>query len=404
MSIKTVEKVNDDFLDDFFGDSTTSVLTEEEIKKQESADKNIKTFSTAEEELELDFLNEPFPKGEVKKEKEVLTPDKKAEADTDADADKDKDKDNNIIDYITKDYPDEVDTFSVINELIESGELLGFEDQKIESTEDLRQLLLANIENARSQPVEEFKNEFFESLPEEIKIIHEYAKKGASSEDIRSLFKSFSKMEETYKIDSSTPDGQKKIIRDYLLQADFGTNEEISQEIEDWEDLDKLEEKALKFKPKLEKIEEKNVADKLKEQQERDKRQREFQQTFIENIKSATNRSTLVNLKLAKSERVSLENDLLQNNYVSSLSGRPLNALGKALEDISFVTPNPEFLAEITYFATKPEEFIKNLTEQIKQKEIGNTIKKLKTRTVTNSAPESAQPTKNKYRGINDMN
>ena len=52
----------------------------------------------------------------------------------------------------------------------------------------------------------------------------------------------------------------------YMLQI-FGTSEEIEEEINDWHDLGRLEQKANQFKPKLDKMQEEIVARKLAEQE-----------------------------------------------------------------------------------------------------------------------------------------
>lgn len=399
---ETVEKVDPNFLDNFFGD-TTEIVSDEELNKQKIAI-NAQTMLEGDKEFEfniLDPIDETVSDEQAAKdkaEKEAL----KIKAQKEKKADEDEDRDENeIANELHK--KEEIDAFSVIEKLIEDKKLLAFEDQEIKTAADLEELIFANLQHAKAEPIEQFKEDFFAGLPQEVRIAYEYSQKGATSKDIKSLFKNFSELDEVSSLDISTEKGQKEIIKSYLLETKFGTEDEIDQEIEDWMDLDKLEDKASKFLPKLEKLRESSIAQKLEAQREQERNQIEFKQKFVNNVISATDKPQFINLKLPKQERISLQRDMLENNYVSQLTGRPVNALGNVLEDISFVNPNPEFLAEIVYFATKPEEFMKNITEQLKEKEMGNTIKKLKTTTLKKSTASGTAKTV-KYRNINELN
>ena len=80
-------------------------------------------------------------------------------------------------------------------------------------------------------------------------------------------------MEETSTIDVKSERGQERVIQEYLSATGYGTAEEIAEEIEVWKDLGKLEQQALKFQPKLQKMQEKVVAKKLQEQDMKKKQQ-----------------------------------------------------------------------------------------------------------------------------------
>ena len=78
--------------------------------------------------------------------------------------------------------------------------------------------------------------------------------------------------------------GKQNIIRSYLQNTNFGSNDDIEEQIEEWEDLGKLQEKAEKFKPKLDKMQEQLVHRQLKEQEEKRKQQEEQAQYYMESI------------------------------------------------------------------------------------------------------------------------
>ena len=64
----------------------------------------------------------------------------------------------------------------------------------------------------------------------------------------------------------------------------YGNAEEIQEEIEVWKDLGKLEQQAAKFKPKLDKMQEKVVAKKLQEQEMKKKQQDNASKQYMNNV------------------------------------------------------------------------------------------------------------------------
>lgn len=385
---ENIQEIDDNFLSDFFGEGTTTVETTPEKKEFDP----IKGINESNElEIVFDTDDEEEQSGSSTEDDESEEDDESAEDSKDTQASSSSSKGSSS---------EEIDALSVINNLIEEGILLGFEDAEIESVDDLKELIQANLENAKKEPTEEMKNEYFSKLPEEIKIIAEYAEKGATHDQIRSMFGHFAKVQEAAELNPSTVEGQREIVRQYLASTDYGSPEDIQEEIDNWEDLGELENRAKKFHPKLTKMREKLIqADMLKQQQYQQK-QIEAREQFESSIEKALSKTELINVKLPKSERDALRKEITEHNYVSELTGRPLNGLGKALEEAMFVKPNPEFLAELTYFATNPEGFIKKLTEKIKEKEVGSTVRKLKT-----SGTQSDGRTTKKfvYRGINEL-
>jgi hypothetical protein len=402
-SNQTVEEIDDvQFLESFFGEGTTSILEKEEEKKDDVIDPiaNINKqeefvldlSEDEEEEEDEQKVNAQAAEEENKTSQQSKTEDKNTEEELEEDS--------------SDDEPTEIDAFSVINEMITEGSLLGFEDAEIETADDLKELIKANMDHMKNDSViEEVKQEFFDGLPEELKIIADYSEKGATPDQIRSMFKAFSEVQQAEELNESTERGQKEIIKQYLMATDFGTADEIVEQIEEWEDMDRLEDKASKFKPKLENMRKQVIQQQMAQREQLKQQELAVRQRFVSGIDNALAKTQLINVTLPKSERVKLRKDLTENNYQSQINGRPLNGLGKVLEDITFVDPNPQFLAEITYFATDPEGFIKNLTEQIKQKEIGKTVKKLKTETVTvsNTKGKGRRNKKFVYRPINEL-
>ena len=155
----------------------------------------------------------------------------------------------------------------VFKKLIDEEKILAFDDGKElddYSAKDWQELIQANLDEKANQARRETPKQFFESLPEELQIAARYVADGG--QDLKGMFKALSVVEETRDLNVKTEKDQEYIIREYLGATGYGTREEIEEEIEIWKDLGKLESQAMKFKPKLDKMQEKVVAAKLQEQ------------------------------------------------------------------------------------------------------------------------------------------
>ena len=156
----------------------------------------------------------------------------------------------------------------VFNKLIKDDKIIPFDDEKeLEdyTAKDYEELIQANL-NERTRAVRnETPKQFFNSLPEELQIAARYVADGGT--DLKGLFGALSQVEETKEINPKSEKGQERIITEYLTATGYGTAEEIAEEIDIWKDLGKLEKQATKFKPKLDKMQEKVVAKRLQAQQ-----------------------------------------------------------------------------------------------------------------------------------------
>ena len=173
----------------------------------------------------------------------------------------------------------------VFTKLIKDDKIVPFDDDKplTEYTaKDWEELIEANLEEKARQVRSETPKQFFQSLPQELQIAAKYVADGGK--DLKSLFTTLGQVEETKSIDVKSVAGQERIITEYLSATGYGTAEDIQEEIEIWKDLGKLETQANKFKPKLDKMQEKVVAQKLKEQELKKKQQQNASQQYMKNV------------------------------------------------------------------------------------------------------------------------
>lgn len=267
----------------------------------------------------------------------------------------------------------------VIQKLIREDKLVPFDDDKPfeeYSAKDWEELIEANLEEKANQVRKETPKQFFESLPQELQIAARYVANGG--QDLKGLFATLAQVEESRELDVTKERDQELIIRDYLSATGYGSAEEIEEEIELWKDLGKLEAQALKFKPKLDKMQEEVVARKLEEQEMRRKQQEQASKQYMQNVYETLKEGSLGDIKLDKKTQSLLYNGLVQPNY-PSVSGKNTNLLGHLLEKYQFVEPNYTLISEALWLLSDPDGYKSKIMEKGSQKAIESTVRKLKT-------------------------
>jgi hypothetical protein len=267
----------------------------------------------------------------------------------------------------------------VFSKLIKEDKIVPFDDDKpLEeySAKDWEELIEANLEERAHQVRRETPKQFFESLPQELQIAARYVADGGT--DLKGLFSTLAQAETKKQLDVSSERDQEVIIRDYLRATGYGTAEEIEEEIEVWRDLGKLEQQALKFKPKLDKMQEQVVARQLQEQEMRRRQQEQASQQYMENVYNTLKDGALGDIKVDRRTQSMLYNGLVQPNY-PSVSGRNTNLLGHLLEKYQFVEPNYTLISEALWLLSDPDGYKSKIMEKGAQKSVEKTVRKLKT-------------------------
>jgi len=374
----TVENVDID-IDEIFGAGVDNItLPEEGTKKPNILDRGTPeadfSFTESKENVETteETVEEPIVKNEevIKEEGSDILADFSLDADDSEDIEEEKTETrgrkaiNGFTDVITK--------------MVKSDTLFAFDDDKPldeYSAKDIQELLEANLEEKANQVRRETPKQFFDALPNELKVAAQYVADGGT--DLKGLFKTLGQAEETFEIDPSTEKGQEKIITEYLTSTEYGTPEEIAEEIEIWKDLGKLEKQAMKFKPKLDKAQEKIVAQKLQEQQLRQRQQAEASKQYMNNVYHTLKDGSLGTMKLDKKTQSLLYNGLVQPAY-PSVSGKNTNLLGHLLEKYQFQEPNYTLISEALWLLADPNGFKSKIMEMGAQKNTEKVVRKLK--------------------------
>ena len=179
-------------------------------------------------------------------------------------------------------------------------------------------------------------------------------------------------------VDPAEPVHQERIVREYLSATNFGTPEEIQEEIESWKDRGDLEAKANKFKPKLDAMQARVVQQKLAQQEEMKRRQQSQAQAYMENVYNTLSPGDVNGIKLDRRTQELLYTGLVQPNY-PSISGRPTNLLGHLLEKYQYIEPNHSLIAEALWLLADPNSYKTKIREQGQKETVEKTARMLKT-------------------------
>jgi len=265
------------------------------------------------------------------------------------------------------------------SKMIEEGSLIPFDDEKpLEeyTTKDFRELFEANFEERENAIRENTPKEFFNSLPDELKVAAKYVADGG--QDLKGLFRSLAHVEEMKDLDPNDENDQIIIARQYLYATNFGTAEEIESEIEDWMDMGRLDKKAQQFKPKLDRMQESIIERQLAEQEIKREQQAEAAKQYQDNVYNTLSVGELGGIKLDKKVQGLLFSGLVQPSY-PSISGKPTNLLGHLLEKYQFVEPRHDLIAEALWLLADPDGYKSKMRDQGSRLATEKTVRQLKT-------------------------
>jgi len=269
--------------------------------------------------------------------------------------------------------------YDLATKMIEEGSLIPFDDDKpLEeyTTKDFRELFEANFQERENEIRQNTPREFFNALPEELQVAAKYVADGG--QDLKGLFKTLAHVEEMRQLDPTDEYDQAEIARQYLYATGFGTPEEIEAEVQDWKDLNRLEQKANQFKPKLDAMQEEIINRELAEQEEKKELQARQARAYQENVYKTLANGTIGGIRLDKKVQGLLFSGLVQPNY-PSISGKPTNLLGHLLEKYQFVEPRHDLIAEALWLLADPNGYKNRVREQGSRQAVEKTVRQLKT-------------------------
>lgn len=265
------------------------------------------------------------------------------------------------------------------SKMIEEGVLFPFDDDKPldeYTAKDFRELFEANMREKEQQLSQQIPQQIFQSMPGEMQYLMDYISKGGT--DLKGMMQQLSQVNEAMELDPSDPSDQEIIVRQYLSLKGDMTQDEIEDEIATFKDMDRLEQKANQFKPKLEAVREKEVAKKIAEQEQQKQQQQAIANEFVDSVYGVLEKGELGGVKLDRKTQNMLYTGLVQPGY-PSITGKPTNLLGHLLEKYQWVEPNHELIAEALWLLADPEGFKNKVKSQGSRAATEQTVRSLKT-------------------------
>tara|TARA_R110002020_G_scaffold23658_5_gene78624 strand:- start:5956 stop:7251 length:1296 start_codon:yes stop_codon:yes gene_type:complete len=296
---------------------------------------------------------------------------------------------------------------SATKALFEKGLLKPFQDEKgndepIENytAEDFQELIEANFHEMENKIINQVPESFFNQLPTEMQQAYNYIANGGT--DLKAMFSALAASNEVRELDTNTEGGQKHIIRAYLQATNYGTPEEIEDELYSLEDRGDLNKKANQFKPKLDKMQENVVEQRLAKQQEEAKKRQAQSQKYIESVYSTLEKGALNGMDLDNKTQNMLYSGLVQSNY-PSMSGKQTNMLGHLLEKYQWVEPRHDLIAEALWLLADPDGYRNNIKVNTEKEVNEKTLRKLKTeqsaKSVSTETSKTTSTTRNRSTG-----
>ena len=278
--------------------------------------------------------------------------------------------------------------------LFEKGLLKPFQDaegkdESVENytAEDFQELIEANFQAMEDKIINTVPESFFNQLPAEMQQAYNYIANGG--QDLKAMFSALAASNEVKSLDVNEESGQKQIIRSYLQATNYGTPEEIEDEIYSLEDRGDLNKKANQFKPKLDKMQEGVIEQRLAKQQEEAKQRQAQSQKYIESVYSTLEKGALNGVDLDNKTQNMLYSGLVQSNY-PSMSGKQTNMLGHLLEKYQWVEPRHDLIAEALWLLADPDGYKNNIKVTTEKEVNEKTLRKLKTEQSTKSVSTPA--------------
>ena len=186
-----------------------------------------------------------------------------------------------------------------MKKLQEKGLITPFEDApdlETYTTDDIVELIEANFSTHMDEIAQKAPMDVFGKLDPKIQEVVAYNLNGGK--DITSILKTVAQSQEVSNLSLDKEEDQERIVREWLRETKFGSDEEIEDEITAYLDRNELDKKAAQFKPKLDKKQAEIMQAKLSDQEERRKKAEQVKVHYAEKIYKTLNNSHLNGLPL----------------------------------------------------------------------------------------------------------
>lgn len=243
--------------------------------------------------------------------------------------------------------------------------------------DQLEDLIDLNQETRETKTKEEYREEFFNSLPGHLKHVARYLADGTV--DPEAVYASLMRVEQNRKLDVTDPGDQETIAKNYLTLTNFGTPQEIAEQVEEWKEADTLGKRVASFKPKLDAMEEEQTLAYAQQAEEYKKEQEQAAQWYASSVEEVLRKGEIGGFKIDRKKQQQLYESLLLDIQPSARTGQPTNALWRKLEEIQVVKPDFDFFLEIADHILNREQFMSRVKQEGANGQQSKITKELKT-------------------------
>lgn len=237
--------------------------------------------------------------------------------------------------------------------LIDNGKIQPWVNDKNEiilptTRQELLDLMDENLETINQNSYQEVSNAFYQKKSPVWQQLLKYSESARSLDEVAPLFAAMQDMETIQTLDIANESHQEYIIKQYGMLNGLDA-ETIESDIEDYKERGKLQERAEKLKPSLDRYNEQKVQQELVKKQQEDLQKQYLLQTHYDNIvENVINKKDIGGIKMKNEHREYIASTLVPDE---SLGGLPIytlidNLLQKGSIDV---------LARIALLATNPE-------------------------------------------------
>ncbi len=241
----------------------------------------------------------------------------------------------------------------------------------------LEDLIDLNQDNKEKQIKELYRQEFFDSLPGHFKYVAQNLADG--SVDPQAVYASLARIEQVRQLDPSDVNDQETIARNYLTVTDFGTPEEIAEQIEEWKEANALGKKVTAFKPKLDAMEEQQLIAYTQQAEQQKLEQQKAAEWYAGSVEEVLKTGAIGGSKIDRKKQQQLYHSLLLDVQPSPRTGQPTNAVWRKLEEIQVVKPDFDFFLEIADHILNRDEFVTRMRQEGANDQQSKITKQLKT-------------------------
>ena len=387
--VKEVEWTGD--LDDLLGTKAATVIApDEESKKSVLASTKVDTSfldkspeeSDNEEDEEVEETKEESKQPASKTDLGEILADPKEEDDYEEDEEEPVNKGGRkpaLIEAMTK--------------LVDNGTIQLFEDAQDISkytNDEIVELIEANISEKVNETAQKAPMEIFNQLDPKLQEVVAYNLNGGA--DIVNVLKNVTRSQEVANLNPNEEKDAERIVREWLRETNFGTDDEIEDEITAYIDRNELDKKANQFKPKLDKKQAEIMQRRLAEQEQKREQAEQAKKTYAEKVFNTLNQPHLNGLPLNNRIQTALYYGITETNNHQDRDGNPTNELGYLIEQYQL---NPQanmgVLLEALWLLKDPQGYRDSVQSIGQQKATAEQYRKLKTAEAGRKTSSSTQ-------------